>query len=408
VQGVGATDWISKFAAGDVAVANDTNFTGAAVVQSDVGTSSTEPGWLDNCVHSNSDSVFKNSTSISDPNWVGDDETQSVPDKQNICQSYFSYDVVESGAREGHIVSYLAFTRRVFNGDGSYYFLLSKGPNPDIRVAGDIVIEVDYDSQGAAQGLKIAAWGGAGPTLGAATTIAVNDPNVQLSPVQYFAELAIDLTALGLAPNVYELPTPESCHAFGYGRVISRTGNSPSATLKDDGEPTALDFNVCGSLVIEKQLTASVPGTTQFPVTVTPPDGVTLAYPNPVLEVPGGTTSGGTPVDGNADPAPLATPTGNPVNYSVLPPRLSGGYNVWENLTGELAQRWDLVDIVCVNDKGTATTSDDVTTEIDSPNDEFELHTLETVTCTITNSPAPATINVDKLAAGQDGTGRST
>ena len=41
----------------------------------------------------------------------------------------------------------------MFNGDGSYYFLLSKGPNPDVRVAGDIVIEVDYDSQGSAQGL---------------------------------------------------------------------------------------------------------------------------------------------------------------------------------------------------------------------------------------------------------------
>ena len=55
--------------------------------------------------------------------------------------------------------------------------------------------------------------------------------------MQYFAEMAIDLTALNLAPNVYELPTPQSCQAFGFGRVISRTGNSPSATLKDDGEP---------------------------------------------------------------------------------------------------------------------------------------------------------------------------
>ena len=66
--------------------------------------------------------------------------------------------------------------------------------------------------------------------------------------MQYFAEVALDLTALGLAPNVFDLPTPQSCLAFGFGRVISRTGNSPSATLKDDGEPSPLDFNVCGSL----------------------------------------------------------------------------------------------------------------------------------------------------------------
>src|SRR5215211_2745431 len=276
------TDWVSKAAAGDVAVANDANFTGAPVVQSDVGSSSTAPTWLANCPASNSDSVFKNSTGINDSDWTGDHETQSVTAKDDICQSYFASDVIQDGVRAGHIISYVAFTRRVFNGDGSYYFLLSKGPNPDVRVAGDIVIEVDYGSQGQAQGLTIQTWGGAGPTLGAPTAIAVNNPNVQLSPVQYFAEIALDLTALGLAPNVYDLPTPQSCLAFGFGRVISRTGNSPSATLKDDGEPTALDFNVCGSLIIKKQLTASVPNATDFPVALTAPTGVTLPFPNPV------------------------------------------------------------------------------------------------------------------------------
>jgi uncharacterized repeat protein (TIGR01451 family)/LPXTG-motif cell wall-anchored protein len=404
VTTVGNTDWVSKAAAGDVAVSNDSNFTGAAVVQSDVGSSSTAPSWLANCPSSNSDSVFKNSTNIADPDWTGDHSTQSVPGKEDICQSYFSSDVIQSGLRAGHIISYVAFTRRVFNGDGSYYFLLSKGPNPDIRVAGDIVIEVDYGSQGQAQGLTIQNWTGAGtPTLSAPTPIAVNNPNVELSPVQYFAEIALDLTALGLAPNVYDLPTPESCLAFGFGRVISRTGNSASATLKDDGEPAGLDFNVCGKLIVKKQLTSSVPGTTDFPVDVTAPSGVTLPYPHPVLRVPGGTTSGGTAVDGNANPAPNATPTGNPITYQVLPPRQTGGYNVWEPLAGDLGVRWHRDSIVCVNDKGTAATGDDVTTTITSPSNLFSLFTLETVTCTITNSPAPAVINVDKNAGGNPG-----
>jgi uncharacterized repeat protein (TIGR01451 family)/LPXTG-motif cell wall-anchored protein len=403
VTTVGGTDWVSKFATGDVAVSNDQNFTGDPVVQTDVGSSSTAPSWLPNCPSSNSDTVFKNSTNIADPDWTGDQETQSVTNKADICQSYFAVDVVTSGARVGHIISYVAFTRRVFNGDGSYYFLLSKGPNPDVRVAGDIVIEVDYDSQGAAQGLRTATWGGTPLALGAPTNVGINNANVQLSPVQYFAEVALDLTALGLAPNVFDLPTPASCQAFGFGRVISRTGNSASATLKDDGEPSGLDFNVCGALVIKKQLTAAVPGSSDFPVTVTPPSGVTLPFPSPVLRVPGGTTTGGTPVDGNANPAPNATPTGNPVNYNNLPPRQGDGYNVWEPLAGQLGVRWDLVSIVCVNDKGTAATGDDVTTTIDDPSDEFGLLTLETVTCTIINSPAPAIINVDKLASGQPG-----
>ena len=188
--------------------------------------------------------------------------------------------------------------------------------------------------------------------------------------------------------------------------MISRTGNSPSATLKDDGEPVGLDFNVCGALILRKQLTASVPGTSQFPIDITAPSGVTLPFPHPILEVPGGTTNGGTPVDGNANPAPNATPTGNPITYNDLPPRLGDGYNVWEPLAGQLGVRWDLVSIVCVNDKGTAATGDDVTTIIDDPSDEFALLTLETVTCTITNSPAPAVINVDKTLAAATARGR--
>ena len=43
VNTAGNTDWVSKFAAGQVAVSNDANFTGAAVVQTDVGSASTEP-----------------------------------------------------------------------------------------------------------------------------------------------------------------------------------------------------------------------------------------------------------------------------------------------------------------------------------------------------------------------------
>ena len=51
----------------------------------------------------------------------------------------------------------------------------------------------------------------------------------------------------------------------------------------------------------------------------------------------------------------------------MLPPRQGDGYNVWEPLAGQLGVRWDLVSIVCVNDKGTAATGDDVADDIDDP-----------------------------------------
>ena len=61
--------------------------------------------------------------------------------------------------------------------------------------------------------------------------------------------------------------------------------------------------------------------------------------------------------------------------------------------------------IVCVNDRGTESTDDDgPPTQITSPDDVFTVLAHETVTCTITNSPVPAVINVDKDADGGAGT----
>ena len=94
-----------------------------------------------------------------------------------------------------------AFTRRVFKGDGNFHFILSKGPDPDIRVAGDIVIEAEYDNKGVSQGLRVATWSDPGPTLGAFVAIGTDNSSVEASSLGYFAEVAIDLTALGLAPN---------------------------------------------------------------------------------------------------------------------------------------------------------------------------------------------------------------
>jgi hypothetical protein len=60
---------------------------------------------------------------------------------------------------------------------------------------------------------------------------------------------------------------------------------------------------------------------------------------------------------------------------------------------------------VCVNDWGRVSPDDaGPPTVITSPDDVFLIHAHETVTCTITNSPVPAMINVDKDADGGAGT----
>ena len=117
----------------------------------------------------------------------------------------------------------------MFKGDGNFHFILSKGPDANTRVAGDIVIEAEYDNQGLPQSFRAAVWSDPGPTLGAFVAVGTDNSNVEASSLGYFAEVAIDLTALGLAPNADEL-APDSCVAFGFGRVVSRTGNSDNST----------------------------------------------------------------------------------------------------------------------------------------------------------------------------------
>ena len=220
VDGPTMSDWVSESENQHIALSNDRNFTGDPVVQEDVGSSSDDPSWLDNCVHSQTDTVFATGTQIDDPDWSDNHATHSVAQKDDVCQSYFDYNVVQTGPLAGHVISDVAFTRRVSKADGSYYFVLSKGENPDIRVAGDVVVHVGYDNKGDADSIATARWEGPGPTLSDFTDVGVDNPNVDMTAAGYFAEVAIDLTALGLVPNVFDLATPDELH-----RVRVRTGD---------------------------------------------------------------------------------------------------------------------------------------------------------------------------------------
>ena len=305
VDGPTMSDWVSESENQHIALSNDRNFTGDPVVQEDVGSSSDDPSWLDNCVHSQTDTVFANGTQIDDPDWSDNHTTHSVAQKDDVCQSYFDYNVVQTGPLAGHVISDVAFTRRVSKADGSYYFVLSKGENPDIRVAGDIVVHVGYDNKGDADSIATARWEGPGPTLSDFTDVGVDNPNVDMTAAGYFAEVAIDLTALGLVPNVFDLATPASCIEFGFGRVISQQGGN--GDLDDDGEPVGYGVNLCGTLVIQKQITAEVPGDTQFPVTVTAPAGRHIRRSQPGAHGSGGEHN---ERPGHLRGPPAATPRG--------------------------------------------------------------------------------------------------
>ena len=267
----------------------------------------------------------------------------------------------------------------------SYFFVLSHGDDPDIRVDGDIVIEVDYTGQGDPNNLGFYTWDGTPPVM--SDYIAVLEAGVpvadapelaaffDLSPVEYFGEMAIDLTGLGLVPNTFEIDSPDDCEAFGFGRAISRTGNGKTATLKDDGEPARIDIEVCGTIIVNKAVTESIPTSETFPASLALPAGVIVPGAAAFnLVVPGGATSSA------------------PVVFENIPVTTGTSFTLSEDLSGALGDRWDLVGIVCQNDNGDPATGA-----------TFDLAAGETVTCTITNDPEPAEIHVTKVVDPGDG-----
>ena len=276
-------DWTNK---DNVTVENDMNYIGAAVVPTNVGSASTVPPFVDDCPNA-LDTRFDPGTKIDDPNWTDDTGTgQQVNQKSDLCQSFFAFDVVPAGDPDaGHIIAYIGVTRSDINGDASYFFVLSHGPNPDIRVDGDIVIEIDYTGQGQPNDLGFYEWSGSPtPTLGNYVAVLDNGApvptapqlaaNFDVSPVEYFGEMAIDLTALGLAPNAFDISSPEDCEAFGFGRAISRTGNGKTATLKDDGEPARIDVELCGSVQLTKVVDPPTATGWEFGFTISPSAGL--------------------------------------------------------------------------------------------------------------------------------------
>jgi len=132
---------------------------------------------------------------------------------------------------------------------------------------------------------------------------------------------------------------------------------------------------VCGTIIVNKAVTESIPSSETFPAGLILPDGVAVPGGTAFdLVVPGGATT-------SAD-----------VVFADVPVTTGETFTLFETLTGTLADRWDLVSIVCQNDNGTAATGA-----------TFDLAAGETVECTITNDPAPAEIHVTKVVDPGEG-----
>ena len=133
--------------------------------------------------------------------------------------------------------------------------------------------------------------------------------------------MAIDLTALGLVPNVFDLATPDELHRVRVRTCRSRS-KAATATSTDDGEPVGSTSTSAARSSSRRRSQRSFLATRSSRSPSPPPPGVTLDDPNPVLVVPEGST------------------TSDPVTYepSRRDYRQDGGYNVWEQLTGDLGR----------------------------------------------------------------------
>ena len=113
-----------------------------------------------------------------------------------------------------------AFTRRVFKGDGNFHFILSKGPDPDIRVAGDIVIEAEYDNKGDVAERS-------GPRRGAipAPRSARSSPSASTTPASRRRPSGISPKSRSTSPRSVSSPNVDDVDAR---RVASRSGSGVS------------------------------------------------------------------------------------------------------------------------------------------------------------------------------------
>ncbi|QNP54976.1 DUF11 domain-containing protein [Tessaracoccus defluvii] len=250
---------------GNMDGANDWN----GIFATPYGPNGTSTGILDvvdgsePCNGSNDD-VFVSGTKLDNATWPL--VTGGANKKSDLCRSGAAYEIVRVNGQQ-HIILYQYWTRNPEGtGDLTVYQVL-EGPQPGR--ADDYLIEFDYDSKGAG-GVAIDALGWNGSkwvsTPGSVIYQAKAGQVTATDKVGTFGEMAIDLTASGLLPE-------DGCVVTATGPVMTRTGESQSASLVDHfaGEP--MQLTSCTSLSVTKVVEGAVPAGQQFDYSIVQVDG---------------------------------------------------------------------------------------------------------------------------------------
>ncbi len=364
------------------------------------------------CDGSDPASAFPGSVKPNHNPWV--QGSSNVNAKSDGCSSGGAYEIVTDDEGVDHYVFYQYWTRLSGNGDMSLYQLL-EGADPGR--CDDILVEFNYNSPtnklGAQTQVNILEWT---PTVaapagcdagdpGAWTTLQANFPHDAKVGVrtegpglpgepETFGEIAIDLTF----GNLFD---EDGCTSFEAGGYVTRTGNSPTAELIDAVGPgsSPLTISNCGAIEITK---ASDPedlaADAEFGYELVRTDGGVVSDDTLVgIDVGSGddltNTYSGTADHGIAGALGLG-------DTHAWGPIFAGDYDLTESI--DAGDPFSLQSIVCTaTDPSTGDAT--IVTVVDdgeATDDEIPVFVGETTECVITNAADPASLELEKTAAG--------
>ncbi len=307
--------------------------------------------------------------------------------KSDLCSVYQAWELVEVDdpvdGGQYEFVFYGGWTRPAVNGEIDVLFpLLGSDPNSNDD---DLVVSYDFDDSSNDTVVEILAWDPAEeswlPTAALASDEfeAVTTHGDESNGVfdLTFGEFAINLTRRGI------LPQDGPCVTFTAGDPISRTGNSPAASLEDIVDVAPIELTNCGGLTITKQTTPAAPASSpSFSASTQQVDGEPLrtggvALLEDVLVVPDAPSV--THLDLLISPDYVVTETGLPTGW------------IQSSL---VCESFDPIAGVAV--------SRTLFPTVDPPLDRFPIAPGETASCVIENT-GPPTVTVQKVTVGGAG-----
>jgi len=311
----------------------------------------------------------------------------NVNTKSDLCSVYQAWELVfvptadpgdDPQAGQYNFVLYAGWSRPNVNGEIDVLFPLlgsnAQSNDDDLLIGYDFIDSTDTTT------ITVFDWDGDswvetaianGNFEGETTRGVETDPDVGALT---FGEFALNLTATGI------LPEDGPCVNFSLGNPITRTGNSPSATLEDIVTVSPMTLTNCGSLTINKH--------TQ-PVTPTSPQSFgahTEQLDGAIVHAPVQTSIDDT----------LVVPDSPSVTHADL--LISPDYVVTEN---SLPDGWSEVSLVCTSTD--PITGEEVTRTLydgeEGPDSAFPVAPGVDAVCDITNV-GPPVVSVTKTVDG--------